>query len=339
MFTKPTIYWRRTTAYLNWRQNGERYRVALGRISPEEAETVRIAKEFELRSGNNSILKINTDDPTLLNDVYNEYINWYAVKFPDNYDRIESMFRVHLLPFFGENNIKEINHQLMSKFELKRTKNKAKMTTIGHEITAMKACLNRFVEWGYMPDNPLKKYKLPKSKDSKAIRFYSREELEAIYCSAPYNWHYWKFMVNTGIRRGEAIKARWSDIKDGYLFIESSQDNRTKSGKWRKIPLNDEAILALKRFENDKNDEYILPQVHHKSLSRAFERVVKRADILMPIGSLHCLRHTFITQLIVKGVHLRVVQRLAGHASIKTTENYAHVMDELLDNATLDLDL
>ncbi len=33
------------------------------------------------------------------------------------------------------------------------------------------------------------------------------------------------------------------------------------------------------------------------------------------------------------------MQQLAGHASITTTEIYAHVMDELLDNATLDLEL
>lgn len=308
-------------------------------ISDEESEVIRVAKELELISGSTSILNINTETPSILADVYNEYINWYSIKFPDNYDRTESMFRVHLLPFFAEKLITEINHQLMSKFELKRTMSNAKMTTIGHEITAMKACLNRLTEWGYLSDNPLKKYKLPKSNDSKAIRFYSRDELDAIYCSAPYNWHYWKFMVNTSICRKEASKAKWSDIKNGYLFIESTQEDRTKSGIWRKVPLNNEAKLALARFKKDKKDEYIFPHVHHKSLSRAFKRVVNRADIEIPVGSLHCLRHTFITQLIIKGVHLRVVQRLAGHASITTTENYAHVVDEMLDEATLDLDL
>ena len=339
MYTTPSIYWRGKTAYLNWRKNGKRFRVALGPISAEEAETVRIAKELELRCGYESILNINTDEPPKLSELYDEYINWYAVKFPANYHRVESMFRVHLIPYFGDHLVTEISHQLMSQYELTRTKNNAKAKTIGHEITAMKACLNRFIEWGYLTDNPIKRYKIPKSIDSKAVRFYTREELEAIYCSAPYNWHHWKLMVNTGIRRGEAIKARWKDIRSGYIFVESSQDNRTKSGKWRKIPLNDEAKLALTRFAKDRSDEFIFPQIHHKSLSRAFERVVKRADISSPIGSLHCLRHTFITQLIIKGVHLRVVQKLAGHASITTTENYAHVMDELLDNATLDLDL
>jgi len=339
MFTNPTIYYRGKNAYLNWTKNGKRFRVSLGPISAEEAETVRIAKMLELRSGNESILNINTATPTILNDVYEEYINWYAIKYPDNFNRMESMFRVHLIPFFGKQIITDINHQLMSKYELMRTKSNAKLRTIGHEITAAKAFLNRMVEWNYLKDNPLKKYKIPNSRDSKAIRFYTKEELDSIYCFAPYNWHLWKFMTNTGIRRKEAIKAKWSDIRNGYLFIESTEKARTKSGKWRKIPLNKEAKLALKRFKKDKKDVYIFPRMNENSLSRAFQRVVNRSGIDKPVGSLHSLRHTFITQLIIKGVHLRVVQRLAGHASIATTENYAHVVDELLDSATLDLDL
>lgn len=231
MFTTPSIYWRGQTAYLNWRKNGKRFRVSLGPISAEEAETVRIAKELELRSGNESILNINTEEPPQLSELYDEYINWYAIKFPDNYHRVESIFRVHLLPYFGNRLITEISHQLMSQYELARTRSNTKAKTIGHEITAMKAGLNRFIEWGYLTDNPIKRYKIPKSIDSKASRFYSREELEAIYCSTPYNWYYWKFMVNTGIRRGEAIKAIWKDIRNAYIYIESSQENRTMSGK------------------------------------------------------------------------------------------------------------
>jgi site-specific recombinase XerD len=42
----------------------------------------------------------------------------------------------------------------------------------------------------------------------------------------------------------------------------------------------------------------------------------------------HCLRHTFISRLVMKGVDLRTVQELAGHKTIAMTVRYAHLAPE-----------
>ena len=42
----------------------------------------------------------------------------------------------------------------------------------------------------------------------------------------------------------------------------------------------------------------------------------------------HCLRHTFISRLVMKGVDLRTVQELAGHKTISMTVRYAHLAPE-----------
>ncbi|MEX1348430.1 MAG: tyrosine-type recombinase/integrase, partial [Desulfobacterales bacterium] len=54
---------------------------------------------------------------------------------------------------------------------------------------------------------------------------------------------------------------------------------------------------------------------------------VGRAGITKRVGT-HTLRHSFATHLLEDGVNIRVVQELMGHADVKTTEIYTHVMQK-----------
>src|SRR5882757_2614767 len=54
-----------------------------------------------------------------------------------------------------------------------------------------------------------------------------------------------------------------------------------------------------------------------------FDRCVEDAGIVD--FTWHCLRHTFISRLVMKGVDLRTVQELAGHKTISMTVRYAHL--------------
>ena len=51
------------------------------------------------------------------------------------------------------------------------------------------------------------------------------------------------------------------------------------------------------------------------------------------------LRHTAATQLIERGVDIRYIQRLLGHASLTTTEIYTHVSDQALSRVVSDADV
>ena len=47
----------------------------------------------------------------------------------------------------------------------------------------------------------------------------------------------------------------------------------------------------------------------------------------------HILRHTFCSQLVLRGVHVRTIQKLAGHAELSTTEVYMHLVSEVEEDA------
>ncbi len=69
---------------------------------------------------------------------------------------------------------------------------------------------------------------------------------------------------------------------------------------------------------------------HHvleSGLQKAVKTAADRAGILKRVTS-HTFRHSFATHLLENGVNIRVVQELLGHADVKTTEIYTHVMEK-----------
>ena len=80
---------------------------------------------------------------------------------------------------------------------------------------------------------------------------------------------------------------------------------------------------------------------HHVSdmmLQRAVKEAVAKAGIDKPV-SVHTLRHSFATHLLLAGVDLRQIQELLGHASVETTMIYTHVVKNLRAPATSPLDV
>lgn len=73
------------------------------------------------------------------------------------------------------------------------------------------------------------------------------------------------------------------------------------------------------------------------NLQKAVRAAKNRTGINKRVTS-HTLRHSFATHLLENGTNIRVVQKLLGHADVKTTEIYTHVLQQNRDRVVSPLD-
>ncbi len=160
----------------------------------------------------------------------------------------------------------------------------------------------------------------------------------------------WKAMVivavRTGLRHGELTALRWQDVdlKGGKLsVVENYVEGHTgtpKSGHGREVPLSNDALKALRSIRHNRG-----PLVFCTKQGKHLEhwvtdnqlRLFCRAAGMLPIGWHRC-RHTFASHLAMRGVSIKTIQELLGHANLKMTMRYAHLMPEVRRDAVLLLD-
>jgi integrase len=313
---KPTIEWRGDRPYLSWTEGGKRWRRSLGPIESGAAEKIRSAKEAELEHG----VKILPRLPTVR--AYLEtYFDWYDAEHPTTGGKLRSECK-KFIDRFGHRHIDKIKPQEVEDWKTERlVEDEAAPETVGKEIRRLKTAFKRGIELEVLDCNPMAKVKAPRGVRDVAVEFYTIKNLIALYEANPERAAIWRFMVNTGMRRGEFAKACKSDIAEygteKRIRIESlSPKIRTKSGKRREVPLNAGALSAL----DELPDKFV--KCHADTLSEWFTGDAATAKIG---GTLHRLRHTFCAHLAMAGVPLRRIQKLAGHADYKTTEMYAHL--------------
>lgn len=100
-----------------------------------------------------------------------------------------------------------------------------------------------------------------------------------------------------------------------------------KSGRAREVPLNDRALHALRGHRHLRGPLVFCKddgsQLSAEMAEVAIRRTSKKAG-LRKMGW-HSLRHTFASQLVMKGAPLKAVQELLGHATIGMTMRYSHL--------------
>lgn len=331
-----TITDRRGYHVLNWTdpQTSKRRQTSLGKVGTipkRDLEDILRIKEYELSTGA-KLLNVHRRPAPRFDQFVTDYLLWHQAEYPDSNYRTAQIIDQHLLPEFGP-----IPLNLLAVDKVNEWKNKrrflVKSSTVEKELRTLFAVINRAVELKIIAENPISAVKPPKILDSKPHHWYeNQDDLPRLYEISDYG-PVWKLMANTGLRRGEALHVRRLWVTDAFR-IQSTGEERTKSGSWRKIPITEGARDALAALAGD--GPYLLPRICPESLSRAYSRDADKAGLE---GSLHSLRHTYICRLLLAGVPIRTVQLYAGHAHISTTEKYAYQVLRLDPEAALSLSI
>ncbi len=136
--------------------------------------------------------------------------------------------------------------------------------------------------------------------------------------------------LKSGMRRSEQYHLRWGDVDFERRIMRLRQ---TKNGKPRNAFIIDDvgsALEQLKRLDlrrrdrssgrpNTSPDDVVFAKADNKKWWQAALKEAKIKNYRW-----HDNRHTFCSRLVQAGVHLKVVQEAAGHASIASTMRYAH---------------
>ena len=202
--------------------------------------------------------------------------------------------------------------------------------------------------------NPVAKVKAPRydKREKVILEDHEYEKFLAACEQNPFLHVYVLVMGETGMRcESEALWLRWEDLKleDGFVWIASGREHRTKSGKGRWVPMTARLRAALQhhaasyRFRTYAGERSVWV-FHHEyrrrrasagarigSLRRAFENAAKRAfsdndraEVLAGFTQ-HDLRHRRVTTWLAEGKSAVLVKEAMGHADLRTTMGYTHL--------------
>jgi site-specific recombinase XerD len=140
-------------------------------------------------------------------------------------------------------------------------------------------------------------------------------------------------LLRTGMRIGELLNTKVIDVHltDKKIMVYEGEKNR----KGRAVCISDDACQALNDWlqKRDAQKQYLFYAQgrHTMSYNNArviFKKYLKRAGLEHKDYALHCLRHSFATELLNAGMRIECVQQLLGHSSIEMTLRYARLSDK-----------
>jgi integrase len=155
-----------------------------------------------------------------------------------------------------------------------------------------------------------------------------RERLRAAcaQCRNPHIRYLVDLAVKTGMRRGEILRAPWSDVcfERRTLHIPL-----TKNGHARTIPLSGAALALLRelRDQGGPQGDRVLP-ITENTAKMAWKRLAKRARLVNL--RFHDLRHEAISVFFEKGLSVPEVALISGHRDPRMLFRYTHPKAELI---------
>lgn len=273
-----------------------------------------------------------------LADRYLEHVKGYK----RSHDIDERYLRLHIVPRFGKLHLSEVTQRdVLEWLDAKVKKEDYAAATVNRWQVIISHMFKLAKRWD-MPGaekNPLDGARL-RNPDNMIERFLSAEEtgrlLKAVDASPNTQLGaIVRLLLLTGCRKREILDLKWSeiDMEKGTIRLPMG---RTKTGKTRYVPLNDQAMAVLQSVPRWDGCDWVVPNPKTLKPLTAFYNGWNHArkEAGVPEIRVHDLRHTFASWLVESGATLYVASKALGHASSRSTERYAHVSDKTIRGAS-----
>lgn len=137
---------------------------------------------------------------------------------------------------------------------------------------------------------------------------------------------------SVGLRVSEVINLKIEDVDSKRMVINIRQ---AKGKKDRIVPLSQPMLKVLRNYYKEYKPKIYLfnGQFTAKYSAGSCNQIVKK--YLGERYHFHLLRHSCFTSLLESGTDIRIIQKIAGHSSSKTTEIYTHISTQLLNKIEL----
>lgn len=191
---------------------------------------------------------------------------------------------------------------------------------------------------------PVKLDKIPfANKEKKLPIVLSVEEIQRMFnvCDNLKHKVILSLLYSAGLRVSELINLKWQHIDRSRMIINIIQ---AKGKKDRQVMLATQLIPLLENYYREyRPKEYVLNgqtelQYSERSVGQLVKQLAVKAMINKKVWT-HLLRHCSFTHLVEAGTDVNLVQRLAGHSSIKTTNIYLHTSHNLISKIQSPLSL
>jgi integrase len=298
-----------------------------------------------------------------LNDAFGRYFTEKA-QFQSNPSNILTRLS-SIKTNLGVTYLHEIDKQVLSNFVALRRQT-VKNGTINRELSIISAIKNLADEFWEVRTNKANPLKFKLSEPAENIKYLKDWNVaQAIIDKAPTHLKPIIYTaLYTGFRRGNILSLQWEqiDFKNDTITVKV-KDKNTVGGKNLTIPMIKQLKDILQAIPRE--NKYVfnykgapITDIKHswRSIFYKFVEVdtkdIQKDDVIeyrkrirdgkptlvpykqvlidpaLPYINFHTLRHTAMTWIVKSTGDIRVAQKIAGHADIKTTVKYAHVLDE-----------
>jgi integrase len=268
------------------------------------------------------------------------------------FDNYESIIRVRINPRIGGVKMSKLTPAVLQQLYTDLTESGLSARSVHNTHRVLHKAFSQALRWGLIPRNPCEAVDPPRPKQTEMQTLTSAQVSVLLNGTASQRNHaLYLLAVTSGLRLGELLGLRWSDIDfDGKrLFVRRSLQ-RTRQGlefvppktdkSRRTVMLTTSAITGLKEHRKRQNeqrlslgpawndDDLVFPNTigepsDPSAASTHFQQVLKRIDL--PKIRSHDLRHTAASLLLQAGTHPKIVQEMLGHSTITLTmDTYSH---------------